>query len=239
YKERLDEFRGHVRGLLRNLENRTVGGIEYLREQELSDLTQRFHDLAEMVWQLEDLRVSMARQLYNYDEYETTWANDIFRYHRRYIQTTNVELELLVSDGQYALGVADPVLSISRYRTERAQDKEERRQKEVEDERRRKEQEDQQRRREEEDRLRREDEAEKNRHRQRLYLVLAVVGSALAAAELIDREVAVRLAGLLIGWLLPPESFEGNTLAEFAVQFALIVLLILAGLTMWVLQRCS
>jgi hypothetical protein len=123
YKQRLDEFRDLVRSLLNELEQREV------RPEELTELTReltrRYHGLAEMVWQLEDVRVSMARQLHNYDEWEMPGDNDILQYHRHHIETTNVELELLVSDGQYALSVADPVLSMSRYRAERAQDKEE------------------------------------------------------------------------------------------------------------------
>ena len=119
YEGHLDEFRRLVRGLLNELEWREV------EPEEITKLARRYHGLAEMVWHLEDLRVSMARQLHNYDEWEATADNAVLQYHRRQIEITNVELELLVSDGQYALSVADPVLSISRYRAERAQEKSE------------------------------------------------------------------------------------------------------------------
>ncbi len=117
YKERLKEFRKRVRELLKELEQREI------ESEELSQLTQLYHGLADMVWQLEDLRVSMSRQLHNYDAEKITHDNDLLQSHRRYIQNANAELELLVSDGQYALGVADPVLSISRYKAEKKQDR--------------------------------------------------------------------------------------------------------------------
>ena len=119
YQGYLKDFRKLVRKLLNELEQREI------RSDEVRKLTQRYYNLSDMVWQLEDLRVSIARQLHNYDEWEVTNNNGIFQYHRRHMETSSAELELLVSDGQYALSVADPVLSISRYRAEARQEKEE------------------------------------------------------------------------------------------------------------------
>ncbi len=230
YKGHLDEFRELVRGLLNELEQREV------KPEELTNLTRRYHGLAEMVWQLEDLRVSMARQLHNYDEWEITGDNDILKYHRRYMETTNVELELLVSDGQYALGVADPVLSISRYRTEKAREEQQQRAREEEERRWRQQQEWQRQRKEDEDKWRQNEEKVEARNQQLIQTLLAVVAAALALPAIIDKD----LAGWLIGRIPILESFEGNTFAEFVAQIVLIAILavpIWLGVRRWLDKR--
>lgn len=104
-----------------------------------------------------------------------------------------------MSDGQYALGVADPVLSISRYRAEKAREKDE-------ENRRRKEE---------------QEEAQNWQRTQTLLMALAVVVPAgLALPALVDRD----LAGWLIGQIPILRPLEGNTGAEFLAQIVLIVL---------------
>lgn len=122
YKGLLEGFRKLIVKLLENPESREVQAAEVTTD-ELTDLSHRYHDLAKRIWDREGLRVSMAQQLHNYDEWEITENNDIFRYHRRHIETAGVELELLVSEGRYALGVADPVLSINRYKLEKKEER--------------------------------------------------------------------------------------------------------------------
>lgn len=193
YKEHLDEFRRLVRTLLNELERREI------QSDEVSELTQRYYNLADMVWQLEDLRVSIARQLHNHDdEWEITRDNDIFQHHRRHIEASLAELELLVSDGQYALSVADPVLSISRYKAETKQEKEEARDQQV------------------------------------TQTVLLVVALALALPELIDKEVASRVLGLIPAL----EPFAGSILVQFGLQAGVVAIpLGWAGVRLWLHRR--
>lgn len=97
YKKDLKAFRETIR---RSLEDVRQGPV---KSDELNALTLGYDNLVEKVWDLESLRVSMARHLYNYNESPDATSNDILNYHRRQIEMANSELELLVAEGQYAL----------------------------------------------------------------------------------------------------------------------------------------
>ena len=238
YKDHLDEFRKLVRDLLNELEKREV------RSAEISELTRRYHKLAEMVWWLEELRVSMTQQLHNYDRWQI--ADDIFQYHRRHIETTNVELELLVSEGQYALGVAEPVLSISRYRAEKAREELQRRAREDQERRWRQQEEELQQRREDEQREQQKQDEEQARRRRKIDVMVAVVAAAIAVPELLNQKATAALLEWFppAAWLLDrlfsiQELHLDHNLTHVRVILAAQILIIamLAVLFYWVIHR--
>ncbi len=231
YKGHLKAFRELVRELLKKLGQQE----EVLRDDEVvRKLTRRYNKLAEMVWVLEDLRVSMARQLHNYDEWEVTRDNGILRYHRRHIETANTELELLVGEGRYALGVADPVLSLSRYHAEKAREERRQRERDKEERAEKDREERQQRRRDKEERRQRS-----------TTLAVTMAGIAIGVPGVLNQQAT---AALLVRF--PPAAWlldrlfgvrelnldnDAHTLIVLAAQ--LVIVAAVAGLFYLVISR--
>lgn len=163
YKADLKTFRETTGQLLDDL-----GQQNPVESDKLTSLTRDYNELVKRVWDLEDLRVSMAQQLHNYEQWPGIEDNDILEYHRRHIQTINAELQPLVTEGRYALGVADPVLSIAQLQADKVQEAEQRQTNQ--------------------------DQAERHR---RIAVVLAVVAAALTVPELVDQQAAAALLWLL------------------------------------------
>ncbi len=122
YKRDLEQFRTTTKRWLNDLAQQ-----KQPEPEKLDDLIRDYNELVKRVWDLENLRVSMVQQLHNYDRWSATRDNAVLEYHRRDMETTNLELELLVTEGRYALGVANPVLSMAQLQRDKAKEDEQRR----------------------------------------------------------------------------------------------------------------
>jgi hypothetical protein len=229
YRRYLRDFRRVIRESLKNDDQQ-----RQIETRKLNKLTRRYDKLVGIVWQFEDLRVSMARQLRNYDEWPITENNNVLKFHRSYIDTTNSELELLVSEGKYSLGVASPVLSVARLRAEKARE-EDQQQLRDEEERRWRQQQDEQRSREE----------EQTRRQRRTATMVSVVGAAIAIPQLINQKMTVALleevppAPWLLGLLLHTHklNLDKNNTHLLFVLGAQIILIAVAAIVFYVFIR--
>jgi hypothetical protein len=117
YKNRLKDFWEASDDLLGDL------GAHVQKFGQLDEVTRWYSILTSVVSKFNRMYISMAQQLHNYDRWRVqTEGNDIVEYHYRHLETANRELELLVAEGQEALGVADKALSMARVEVNKAQE---------------------------------------------------------------------------------------------------------------------
>jgi hypothetical protein len=126
YEADLNTFQGTTRLLLTDLKEQE----SEVSDKSLRDLTGDYGKLIEMVWDLDNVRISMAQQAYNYVQRVNALgrspaaikSNNILDYHHDRIKAASSELELMVTEGRNALQTADPVLRMAQLRTDKAQE---------------------------------------------------------------------------------------------------------------------
>jgi hypothetical protein len=122
YVESVGEFRGATERLLSVLKG---GAAE---TDVLEDLVDAYSRLIAMVARLEELRISMVKQSYNFDRWAAFFSDSaIMEHHRKELQTAELELELMVAEGRNALGTADTAMSMARVEIDREQARRQRR----------------------------------------------------------------------------------------------------------------
>lgn len=117
YKNKLKEFWNASDELISDLE----GQVQ--KPGRLNEVTRWYSTLTSVGSKFNRMNISMARQLHNYD----TWraqaeGNGIVEYHHGHLEMARQELELLVAEGEDALGVADKALSMARVELGKAQE---------------------------------------------------------------------------------------------------------------------
>lgn len=201
YDEGLKAFRKSTYELLGHLGRQ-------IEETKVDDLAGKYEVWAKVIPELKRLRVSVAQQLPNYDWWhKQVGANSITEYHRGHLDTANQELELMVTQGQDALGAANTAMTMAQVQIDKAR---------VEAEKAL-------------ERTQRDlDRAQANRQHF-TQTILAVAGAALAVPQLIDRDAAGALIGLVV-----PESWADKLLVQLGTQSVLIVAVALLGiLAVW------
>jgi hypothetical protein len=88
----------------------------------LEDLADAYKGLISAVAKLDELRISMTRQVHNYAWWRARFeGSGIMEYHRNHLETARLELELMTSEGRDALVVADTAMSMARVELDRRQ----------------------------------------------------------------------------------------------------------------------
>lgn len=193
----------------------------------LDDLAPAYYPLARYLSYLNMIHIALKRQLYNYDRWQAELKdNDIIEYHRAHLEAIKEDLEMLVSEGRCALETADKAVSMARVQIDKIQvriDKaQESKQREADKEHQLKEQEAE----------RKEQEADKaqQRNQQLIQTLLTIVAAALALPELIDKD----LAGWLLGVIPILEQSKDNISVQFVTQ---IILIAIFAIPIWLIVR--
>jgi hypothetical protein len=122
YEASLDDLREPTGKLLGDLREQTVETGTF------DNLALKYNDLARVVPALNELRISLARQLHNYDRWQAQLEdNDVVDYHRDHLETATQELELMVAEGRDALEVADKAVAMAQVQIDKAQERGQRR----------------------------------------------------------------------------------------------------------------
>ena len=127
-KERYYNKIDDVRTIMGDLLNKV--GYEINIDDKLGKLSRDYSRLIAVVAELDALRISLSKQLYNYDYWqERISGRDVINFHRSYLKTALKELELMVSEGESTLDAANTTVQILQTRIDQ---KKERRQHRIE-----------------------------------------------------------------------------------------------------------
>lgn len=224
YKESMKQLRHATRQLLSELGQQPV-----VETDNLNQLARKYNSLVPIASDLNQMRLSMARQLHNYNRWRTALkGNGIIDFHRGRLETANLELELMVDELRDALETADKAVSLAQVKVDKVQAQEDKerelRQREAD-----KKHEDEQRAA-----VLREQEADRAQQRDQRVIqnLLAMVAVALGLSELIDKEFAERLIGA-VGWLIGLflgavpmlDQLKNDAFAQLVTQIILILIL--------------
>jgi len=89
---------------------------------ELDSLARAYNLFLEVVPTFSELRMSLARQLHNYDWWRAqNKQNDVLEFHRNHIETATVEVDLLVTQGRDVLETAGTVVAMAQVQVDKAQ----------------------------------------------------------------------------------------------------------------------
>jgi len=93
------------------------------KEHNLEQLTQKYEDFLSAVPRLESLRISLERQLYNFELLQTqSTLGDILTFHHSHLRTTRQELNLLVAKGKETLDVTKTTTDLVQARLDEAKE---------------------------------------------------------------------------------------------------------------------
>ena len=106
------EFREKYSQQLNTMHATTHTQLHQLEEHEkritkLEDLARDYGYLVDTLSHLEQLRIALARQMHNYGWWQRDSENDeVLKYHRTFLETSLVEIQLLMDEGKGALEAA-------------------------------------------------------------------------------------------------------------------------------------
>ena len=118
---RLYDAREQISPQIRSLAHQTTQRLQKLKpEIEIDELANKYGELFGYITQFDRVRISLARQLYNYDLWkEEANLDQVTRYHEKQLLARLKELELIVGEGQSILQATDTAVTIIQTRTER------------------------------------------------------------------------------------------------------------------------
>lgn len=157
-------------GGLRETTERLLGalGQHTVESGQINELARKYHPLVSVASNLEELHVSLIRQSHNYARWQTrVGSNAVVEFHREQLDTATLELELRVKELRRALETADKSVSVAQVQVA---EKQERAQLEIKQAR--------------------------ERRQRRIDTAVAVVATALALPEMVDRQATRALLGL-------------------------------------------
>ena len=171
---------------------------ESKKRHHLEQLTQKYKKFLSTVPRLEGLRISMERQLYNFELSQAqSRLGNILTFHHSYLHTTRQELNLLVAKGKETLDVTKTTTELVQARL---------------------------------------DEAKETRQQQ-IEILLAIIGSAFAITQLLDRTLTSALYTYITAI---PTNPKQDILLLGSIQTGITLVIALAfGALVWLWLRQS
>ena len=166
------------------------------KRHNLEQLTLKYEEFLSTVPRLEGLRISLERQLYNFELLQAqSRLGDLLTFHHSYLRTTRQELNLLVAKGKETLEVSKTTTDLVQARL---------------------------------------DEAKETR-RQQIQILLAIIGSAFAITQLLDRDLT---SALYTYFTSIPTHPEQDIIFLALMQIAITLVIALAfGCFVWLWPR--
>jgi hypothetical protein len=94
-----------------------LGQQSSMKTSQLEDLGRKANGLAIVFSVFNELRGSMTLHLHNYDRWAAKLKNNsIIKFHRKHLETANLELELMIAQGRDALEAAAAAMSLAQER---------------------------------------------------------------------------------------------------------------------------